>query len=80
MAASNAELEARVAQLEQLILNAVEIPDFMVNISSSVDKTGKWCYGVGVPGINGGGLFIGWRSSVSSPTTNSDFDLKGYTK
>ena len=53
--ASNAELEARIQVLEGIILNAVEIPDFMVNISSSVDKTGKWCYGIGVAGINGGG-------------------------
>lgn len=78
--ASLTELEARVIVLENLILNAVEIPDFMVNISSSGDKTGKWCYGVGVAGINNGGLFVGWRSTVASPTTNGDFDQKGYTK
>ncbi len=78
--ASITELEARVLVLENLILNAIEIPDFMVNISSSVDKTGKWCYGVGVAGINSGGLFVGWRSTVANPTTNADFDQKGYTK
>ena len=78
--ASNAELEARIQVLEGIILNAVEIPDFMVNISSSVDKTGKWCYGIGVAGINGGGLFVGWRSTVANPTTNADFDEKRYTK
>lgn len=78
--ASNQELEARLLIVENMILNAIEIPDFMVNISSSVDKTGKWCYGSGVVGINGGGIFVGWRSTVANPTTNADFDLKGYTK
>lgn len=78
--ASNTELEARLLIVENIILNAVEIPDFMVNISSSGDKTGKWCYGTGVPGINSGGVFVGWRSSVANPTTNADFDIKGYTK
>lgn len=47
-----------------------------VDINSSLDKTGLYCSGIN-PNINDGNYFSGWRSTVASPTTDSDFDIKG---
>ena len=47
-----------------------------VDINSSLDKTGLYCSGIKA-GINDGNYFTGWRSTVVSPTTDSDFDIKG---
>lgn len=77
--AGSIEIEARVKALEDAVFGAVEIPDFMVNINSTVDKTGLYCYGIKA-GINSGAMFIGWRSTVANPTNNSHFDEKGYAK
>ena len=47
-----------------------------VDINSSLDKTGLYCYGIN-PNINDGNYFSGWRSTVANPTQDSDFDIKG---
>lgn len=69
MAASNAELEARVERLEQIIDNAVVIPSYVVPVDDIkiTDKTGMYCIGV-IEGKSVLGL-----SAVAQPTLLTDF-------
>jgi len=78
--ASLTEIEIRLKAVEDAVFGATEIPDFMININApGVDFTQIWCYGIH-PDINNGNQFIGWKSTVASPTSDSDFDEYGYAK
>lgn len=74
MAASNAELEARVMALESKVLGATEIPKGTVEAGDSKvpDKTGWLVFGEGIPGIHGGKKFQGF-CTVAEPTLDAHF-------
>ena len=71
MAASNAELEARLLIVEGKVNGVVELPAVSVDVNDTTitDKTGYCVYGQ-IAGINSGKLFVG-VSLVAVPTTNA---------
>lgn len=69
--AGNAELEARLEAVEKKILNAVLLPKDILDYSGGNDMTNRWVIGSGVPGIVGGGAWLGF-STVETPTQESE--------
>ena len=75
MAATNAELEARLATVEAVIAGAIPIPKGTVEIddTSVTDKTGWVVYGTGKPTINNSKRFQA-VSLVADPQDEADFE------
>lgn len=75
----SADNRDRIIELENLIQNIMDntIPLGWLDINSSGDLTGKYLYGKGTgsrASINDGRGVYGWKSNVSNPTSDNDFE------
>ena len=70
---ANSKMLSQLTNVEKREVYDTICPGAILPIDSPIKKAGDYLYGVD-PNINGGSLFMGWKSKVDNPTSDNDFE------